>query len=179
MSLFSLQLGRGATLAMLLLLLSAWPATAASSAPSLTLRIVAENTPAGGSVQLKVYLAAPLQVASGAITINFDPSIFGDVTTVALFSASGDGVGYGEFVGGPLDAHFWSQSGSIGQLPDLPVLTISIPVLPGVPVGTASVLTIDPTGTTASGCDVLQCGPAWQDPSGNTYSVTVIPTTLN
>jgi len=157
-----------------LLMLPTWGA-ADSSVPGLTLRVVAEDTPAGGTLQLKIYLAAPKSVASGGIAMDFDPAIFGDVATVALFSASGDGVGYARFVGGRLDAHFWSQSGSIGQLPDRPILAISIPVLAGAATGATSALTIDPNGTVFNSCQILQCGPPWQDPAGNTYSVTVLP----
>jgi hypothetical protein len=154
--------------ALLLALLASGVAAADSPQPSLTLRISAEDTPAGGTVQVKVFLAAPRQVASGASGINLDPSVFGDITNVALFSAAGDAAGYGRVGGRIIGANFGSPSGSIGQLPDLPILTISVPVLAGLPAGTASLLTAGVSG-----------GAAWKDLSGNTYSVSVLPATFH
>jgi hypothetical protein len=117
---------------------------------------------------VKVFLVAPRQIASGAIGINLDPSVFGDITNVAVFSAAGDAAGYASVGGSLIGAAFESPSGSIGQLPDLPILTITVPVLAGLPAGTASLLTAGVSG-----------GAAWKDLSGNTYSVSVLPATFH
>ena len=167
----------GAAVAAAALLMSSGLARAAPAGPSLTLQVSAEDTPVGGTVQVKIFLAAPRQVSSGAIAIDLDPSVFGEITNVALFGAAGDVAGYARVYAGHVDAHFRSASGSIGQLPSLPVLTITVPVLAGVPAGTTSLLTLDPSGNPNN--NDLQSGPAWQDPSGNTYSVSVLPATFH
>jgi uncharacterized protein (TIGR03437 family) len=140
---------------------------------SMTLRIVAEDTPAGGTVQVKVFLEAPQQVASGALTMDFDPAVFGDIANIGVFSATGDASAYAHVDAGHVDVHFWSPSASIGQLPDLPVFVVSIPVLAAAPAGTTSLLTADPAGTPAT--TFYAPGPPWTDGHGNQYTVTILP----
>jgi uncharacterized protein (TIGR03437 family) len=158
------------------LLISGGLACADSAGPSLTLRVSAEDTPAGGTVQVKIFLASPRQISSGAIAMDLDPSVFGEITNVALFGADGVVAGYARFYAGHIDAHF-ASAGSIGQLPDLPVLTITVPVRAGLPAGTASLLTVDPSGNPND--SDLQSGPAWNGPSVNNYSVSVLPATFH
>src|SRR5215471_5236097 len=55
----------------------------AANSQSLSLRLVAEDSPAGGTVQVKVYCTSPQQLVSGALTIDFDSSVFGDISSVA------------------------------------------------------------------------------------------------
>jgi hypothetical protein len=62
---------------------------------------------------------------------------------------------------------FHSQTGGIGRLPNLPVLVVSVPVLPGVAVGTTLQITFE-SGTT-------QSGAIWTDAQGVQYSIVVSP----
>jgi hypothetical protein len=100
-------------------------------------------------------------IASGRIVMNFDPSIFGPIANVAVFSSAGDaeGVAVVAGTGESLDVNFVSPSGGVGQLPDLPVLTVTIPVLASAIGGTVSTITIDPSLS------------PWTDQNNNPYTV--------
>jgi uncharacterized protein (TIGR03437 family) len=160
----------------LLILCSVRLSSAAETDRTLTVRISAEDTPPGASAQIKIFLASPRQVASGAIGIDFDPTVFGEIGNIAVFSATGDAMGYADVRGQHMDAHFWSRSGGIGQLPTLPILVVSIAVMPQVTAGTASSLKIDPKGTPQL---FVSSGPPWKDTAGNVYSVVVRPFTFH
>lgn len=131
------------------------------SAPSLTMQISNETAPAGGWVQLKVSLSAPALVGSGRIVMDLDPTVFGNIGTVSVFSASGDAYGIATVQGQELDASFTSPSGGIGQLPNLPILVATVPILQSVKPG--SVVTVSANASEST----------WQDTQGNTYSVSV------
>jgi hypothetical protein len=97
--------------------------------------------------------------------MNFDPAIFGTVASVAAFSATGDQTGYATLQGQQVVAGFTSSSASFGQLPDLPVFVVTVPVLATAKIGATSSITVDPTQS------------PWQ--AGNaTYTVSVNPGTF-
>ncbi len=95
--------------------------------------------------------------------MDFDPAVFGDVANVAIFSATGDALGYANVSAQHVAAYFSSATAAIGQLPDLPVFVVSIPVLPGVAAGTTSAVTVNASGA------------PWNNVSGNPYSVSLNP----
>jgi uncharacterized protein (TIGR03437 family) len=97
--------------------------------------------------------------------MDFDPSFFGGVSNVAAFSAAGDAAGYAQVKGNHVDAHFSSGSGSIGQLPSLPILAVSVPLVPGLAQSASAALTIDTANSSFS------------DTIGNSYSISVLPAT--
>ena len=132
----------------------------------LTLQVSNETAPAGGWVQVKVSLAAPALVAKGRIAMDFDPSVFGDVGTVAVFSAAGDAYGFATATGQHLDVHFSSPSGSVGQLRNLPIVVATIPVLQSAKPGTVVTITTTPGFA------------EFYDPSGSAYTVTATPGAL-
>jgi uncharacterized protein (TIGR03437 family) len=130
---------------------------------ALTVQVSTEIAPAWGWVQVKLSLAAPALVGSGRIVMDFDPTVFGPIGTVAVFSAAGDALGFATVQGQHLAASFASPSGGIGQLRNLPVLVATIPVLQNAKPGTVVSIAADASQST------------WQDPKGNTYSVVVTP----
>jgi uncharacterized protein (TIGR03437 family) len=136
---------------------------AAPAGPELALRVQSETAPAGGWAQIKIFATSPHLVSSGAISMDFDPSVFGGIASVAVFSATGDALGYANVSGQHVDAHFSSPSAGIGQLPNLPLFAVWIPVLPGAKTGASAVVTPDPSGS------------PWPDAQGNAYTVTVSP----
>lgn len=146
--------------AVLLAALSSWTFAAT---PTLSLAISGETAPAGAWTQIKVSLTAPQQVTAGYLSMDFDPTVFGSVGNVAVFSATGDASGFAHVTGTHMDVTFTSPSGGVGQLPGLPVLVVSVPVLSGVASGKTTTVTADPTG-----------GP-WSNPAGAQYSVTAAP----
>lgn len=149
------------------------PALTAIAAP-LTLQISNEAAPPGGSAQIKVWASAPTLIASGALSIDFDPSIFGPVAQLAVFSATGDQVGYANVNGEHLDVHFSSPSAGIGQLPQLPLFTVSVPVLATAKPGVTSSIAANPSAPSKD----FPLGGSWTDPLGNQYPVTVNPGTF-
>ena len=72
---------------------------AAETPSNLTLVVSNETAPAGGWVQIKVYAAAPRQITAGALSMDFDPAVFGAIADVAVFSATGDAAGYAHVSG--------------------------------------------------------------------------------
>ena len=111
-------------------------------------------------------LAAPALVASGRIVMDLDPTVFGNIGTVAVFSANGDAYGYANVSGQHLDAVFTAPSGGVGQLRNEPVLVATVPILGSL-------------APRVSGCgDGGSRQSQWADPSGNTYSVSVTPGTI-
>jgi uncharacterized protein (TIGR03437 family) len=142
------------------------PPDAQPAIRSLALVVSTETAPAGGSVQFKVFASTPSQIASGTIAMSFDTAVLGAFTNVTVFSATGDAAGYVNVDGNQLTAIFTSASGSIGQLPGLPILTVSMPVLAGLQQGTSTTVTIDVSNSSLN------------DVNGNSDSVAVKPATF-
>ena len=133
------------------------------SAVDLALQISSETAPAGGWAQIKIFSATPQHVASGRIVMNFDPAVFGPISAVAVFSAQGDAIGVATVSGQSLDVTIASAAAGMGQLPHLPLLAVTVPVLAGAPAGTVSAIAFDASR------------PWWTDAQNNAYSVTVAP----
>jgi uncharacterized protein (TIGR03437 family) len=133
---------------------------------NVTLQVSTETAPPSGFAQFKISPATPALVSVGSLSMTFDPAIFGPPQTVAAFSATGDQTGYASVQGQTVTATFSSLSASLGQLPQLPVFVVTVPVLAAARIGTTSPITIDPGQ-----------GP-WLDPQGNKYDVTMNPGTF-
>src|SRR5579862_608817 len=131
-----------------------------ASAANLTLQVSSKTAPPGGWTQITISAATPALIASGRIVVNFDPTVFGPIANVAVFSAAGDAEGVAVVAGQSMNVTFNAASAGIGQLPGLPVLTVTVPVLASAVTGTVRAITIDPSQ-----------GP-WTDENGNAYTVT-------
>jgi uncharacterized protein (TIGR03437 family) len=142
-----------------ILTLLCFRASAQTAPAPLNLRVSSEVAPAGSSVQFKIRADSPVLIASGAFTIDLDPTVFGEISDVTVFGGSGDALGYARVAGRHAEVHFWSPSGSVGQLPGLPVAVLTAPVNAGATVP----VTIDPT-----------LAP-WLDTNGKAYTVTATP----
>lgn len=143
-----------------LLLVSICTSVLSAASPSLALQVSNETAPAGSFAQFKISLTSPALVESGALSMDFDPTVFGNIVNVAVFSATGDAIGYANVSEQHVDAHFSSATAAIGQLPNLPVFVVSIPVLPGLAAGKTTAVTVNPSGS------------PWNNASGAAYSVT-------
>jgi uncharacterized protein (TIGR03437 family) len=132
---------------------------ATASAANLTLQLSNETAPPGGWAQIEVTLPAPALIGQGTLVVTLDPAVFGVVSAVATFSATGDAFGDATVSSGQVSASITSASASIGQLPGLPVLTFTIPVL-----STAAIGTVSPVTATATN---------WTDAAGKAFTVTV------
>jgi uncharacterized protein (TIGR03437 family) len=131
-----------------------------ASAASLALQVSSETVPPGGWAQIRISSAAPALVAGGRLAVSFDPSVFGPIASVAVFSSAGDAVGVAEVLGQSMNVTFTAPSAGVGQLPDLPIVTVTVPVLASAVIGTVRAITVDPSQ-----------GP-WTDQNGNLYAVT-------
>ena len=138
------------------------PAYTQTTPAPLNLRVSSEIAPAGSSVQFKLRADSPVPIASGAFTIDLDPTVFGAITDVTVFSATGDVLGYADVAGRHAEVHFSSPSGSIGQLPGLPIAVLTA----AVNVGATVPVTIDPTQV------------PWLDTNGKAYTITTAPGAL-
>ena len=137
---------------------------------TLMARIANSTVPAGGTAQIQIFLAAPATIVTGEIVMDLDPTVFGGILSADVFSATGDQVGSATIQGQHLDVLFRSQTGGIGRLPNLPVLVVSVPVLPGVAAGATSQIAFE-SGTT-------QSGAVWTDAQGVQYSIVASPGTI-
>ena len=97
------------------------PLVGAETSTPLTLQISSETAPPGGWAQFRISVNAPTLIASGQISMDFDPSVFGPVAQIAAFSSTGDQIGYATVNAQQVAGHFSSPSAGLGQLPELPV----------------------------------------------------------
>jgi uncharacterized protein (TIGR03437 family) len=156
----------------LLLALSTNALGAANS--GITVQVSSETAPPGGFAQFKVSLTAPALVSQASISMSFDPTIFGPIASVAAFSATGDQTGQSSIYSGgqKVQAALTSQSSSLGQMPGLPVLVVTVPVLATAKIGATSSITFDPSPVD------FQRINSWGDPHGNPYALTIDPGTF-
>ena len=124
-------------------------------------RIAGATVPPGGTAQLQIFLAAPAELVNGEIILDLDPAVFDDIIAAHVFSATGDQLGSANIQGRHVDVSFYSQTGGIGRLPNLPIMVIEVPVLVTAPRAAAVV-------AFHAGADL------WTDLEGLTYSVTAV-----
>jgi uncharacterized protein (TIGR03437 family) len=116
--------------------------------------------PSGGTAQITVTLASPVALTHGRFTIDLDPAVFGNISAVNVFSASGDQEGAARLDGLHADVMFGANSGGIGRLPNMPVAEITAPVLVSAPAG-------------VTGAVKVQSSTVWHELSGKQYTVSV------
>ena len=147
----------------------AW-ATSLPAAPgsplSLGAHVESVTVPPGGTAQIQISLDTTKTIISGEVIMDLDPTVFGEVIAVDVFSATGDQVGAGDIQGRHLDAHFSSQTGGIGRMAGVPFLVVSVPVLASATPGKTSPLTFHAGST------------SWRDTQHVQYSVVGVPGTL-
>ena len=93
------------------------------------LQISSEIAPAGGFAQIKIYTVKPMAISKGHMILTLDAAGFGSSPVVGLFGANGDASGVATVLWPQIDIQFASPTGGIGQLAELPVLVVTVPVL--------------------------------------------------
>jgi len=93
-----------------------------------TLLVAQETVPAGGVAHIKFHLAEPRGLSSLRITAEFDEAQIDRIESYAVMSAAGDAHSFAEIRGNRIDVRIAAKSGTIGLLPEQPVLTIAVPV---------------------------------------------------
>lgn len=149
-------------------------AGALSAGPALRLQLVCEPLQPGGWAQIKLYVPDGTPIASGTVSLDLDPTFFGAIGNVAVFSVAGDTAGYAHVNGSHVDATFSSPSGGTGRSPGIPVLTVDVAVQPGLQPGTSAVIALDlhrSSVTGALGKAYSLDAPLLTVPVGGTFSV--------
>lgn len=125
-----------------------------------SLNVIASCPPVapGGTAQITITLQAPVSITHGRFDIDVDPAVFGNISAVNVFSASGDQQGAVKLQGQHAEVVFGAESGGIGRLPNLPVAEITVPVLAGAPAG-------------ATGAVTIHAASPWREISGQKYTV--------
>lgn len=143
-----------------------WSILPASAAPALTVRIANVSAPPAGTAHLAIFLDTPHTLVSGELVLDLDPKIFGNILSADVFSATGDQAGVATIQGDHLDVTFSSQTGSIGRLPGLPIMVVSVPVLTSAALNASATLSLQPGAAT------------WKDSNNVVYAVNSVPGTL-
>ena len=140
--------------------------------PSVTLRVASEYVPAGGWAQIKVYADTPILISKGTLAVDLDPQRFGPIESISAFSAAGDVAGLASVSGNHVEASFVSPSGSIGQLPGVPIFVVRAPLLAN-PAGTGYVaLSLPPLPRIRSTDPYPE--KAWVNASGQALTTTLL-----
>jgi uncharacterized protein (TIGR03437 family) len=113
----------------------------------------------GGTAQITVMLPSPVAITHGRFQIDLDPAVFGEISAIHVFSASGDQQGVAKLQGQHAEVVFGANSGGIGRLPNLPVAEITAPVIATAPAG-------------ATGAVTVQSSSPWYEVSGKRYTVS-------
>lgn len=135
----------------------------------LDVRVADSSVPPGAMAQIRVMLSTPHTLVSGASSLDLDPTIFGDIVAVNVLSANGDQRGLANIRGRHADVVFASTAGGIGRLPDVPVFTVDVPVLPNVPAGKSVSVSLTALQLNFS---------AWRDLDGREYSLNFTAGTI-
>ncbi|MGI8745964.1 MAG: hypothetical protein ACR2NN_25965 [Bryobacteraceae bacterium] len=126
---------------------------------SLTASVSSSPVPPGGTAQISITLPFPVPLVHGTLSVDVDAAVFGSISAINVFSASGDHAGIAQIQGHHADLFFTSNSGGVGRLPGLPVAEITLPVLATATAG-------------ATGQVTLQSKSPWRDIPGNQYTMS-------
>lgn len=130
-----------------------------SGTASITAIVSCPAVAPGGTAQITVMLPAPLAITHGRFTIDLDSAVFGEISAIHVFSASGDQQGVAKLQGRHAEVVFGANSGGIGRLPNLPVAEITVPVLDTAPMNTAGTI-------------MVQSALPWRDVTGKQWPVS-------
>ena len=109
--------------------------------PRLSLKIMNETAPPGGTVQAKLFVTEPTPISTAGASFSF--SGVESLSGIAVMSATGDALGVAVVTGTRLTLSVLSPSGTLGMDPGYPVVTITGRVSATTPVGTTFVLDMD------------------------------------
>jgi uncharacterized protein (TIGR03437 family) len=138
----------------------------------LSLRVAAENVSAGSWAQIQIYADQPALIARGSLALDLDPQVFGPIERVAAFSANGDASALARVDGTHVEISVMSPSGGIGQLPDVPIVAVRVPVLSGARLNGFVSLSMPFSPLLVSNA-VNYPADAWAGPNNQAYSVTL------
>src|SRR5215813_12422995 len=124
-------------------------------------KIANEKVPAGGMLQVKVFITEPKPIMKGRQRVAFSSPLLGSASGINLFSPAGDVSGVAVRSGKALKFFFNSPLASLGTDADYPIMTMAIPVLATALPSQTAALKLDPTVST------------WTDSNSNNYPVAL------
>jgi hypothetical protein len=122
---------------------------------------------AGTTTQVHILLDSPVAISDANLSLDFELTVFGEIASVDVFSATGDQTGAAVTTGTHADITFSSLTGGIGRLPGVPIVAITIPVLATAATGSKGNITARVT----SG--------AWKDVAGNVLQVSPLSASVS
>jgi IPT/TIG domain len=122
-----------------------------------SLKVLDQAAPAGGTIQFTVSLTEPKPIVTGRAAAATSPALLGAVQGVALYGGAPDVAGAAVVTGNALTVRSTAPSGVFGTDPTVPLLVVTIAVRPDAPLGASSSLVLDPASS------------LWTDPSGQPY----------
>lgn len=134
----------------------AFPALANDTFTGVSLRVLNEDAPPGGAVQMKVTVTEPTPIIIGGGLNSFGPAL-GAVMGV-LLPSSPDAGGAAVIQGHNVMVRAQSPSGNLGLSTGVPAIVVTIAVPATTPLGATAPLTLDPAWS------------FWLDPSGQPYA---------
>ncbi len=144
-------------------------------------RVLDDQAPPGGTLQLKVQLTEPRPITTGNATVGDDggEGPLGLAEDVALFDPEGLVSGAAVVGGHQLSIRFSSRDGTFGTRRESPILAVNIPVRPDATPGETAGLNLDPSRSlwiAPSGRPYLEQVQAGQFTVGGTISIgNVLP----
>jgi IPT/TIG domain-containing protein len=148
-------------------------ATAAAGGSELTLRLRDETAPAGSLVQMKVLTTEVTPISGGRPHLTFAPDAFESVAGIALFAPGGELAGAAVMSGNGVAISYVTTVPFTG---DYPVLTFSLALRPGLPLGSVAPVTLDPSSWTLNGVTVASRADTATVTVGGSVAVTdVVP----
>jgi hypothetical protein len=126
-----------------------------------SLKVLDQAAPAGGTIQFTVSLTEPKPIVTGRAATSTSPALLGAPQGVALYGGASDVAGAAVVNGNAVSIRSTAPSGVFGTDPTAPLLVVTIAVRPDAPLGATSSLVLDPAGS------------FWTDPSGLPYAQQV------
>lgn len=124
-----------------------------------TAQVSSTTVPPGATAQITIALANPISFTQGKFQVDLDPAVFGAISAIQIFSASGDQQGVARIKGTHADVTFAASSGTIGALPNLPVAQITATLTDSAPIG-------------QQGAVAVSTATPWRAANGDTYIVS-------
>ncbi|MBL0161051.1 MAG: hypothetical protein IPP47_28805 [Bryobacterales bacterium] len=94
--------------------------------PGLWLKVTDEVAPAGGVAQIQIVLTEPKPIIRTRMYLEFDESVVEDITSLTIFSESGEAMGTAIRKGNLVTIEAVSPTGELGNSDEYPVFTATV-----------------------------------------------------
>lgn len=115
---------------------------AAQTFNGVSLKVGDETAPAGGMVQMKVFVTEPKPISTGKSSFSFDSAFISSIDGIAMFSPARDVYGAAVVDAGSIRLTYLSPSATFGTTLDYPVITVAARIKPNLPLGSTMPMSI-------------------------------------